>query len=102
MKKLDLAEVQPSTQRGSRDEAEARAQKAVEVDGRKRRKLGKTTQIIFRVRPEKKQQLVRLAEALSAGKAIPISMTETMEQALDALEARLKGKSARLDDRRHD
>jgi len=36
--------------------------------------------------------LLRLAEALSAGKAIPISMTETMEQALDALEARLKRK----------
>ena len=56
------------------------------------RQLGKTTQIIFRVRPEKKQQLLRPAEALSAGKAIPISMTETMEQALDALEARLKRK----------
>lgn len=49
MKKVDLAEVQPRSQRGNRDEAEARAQNAVEVDGRKRRKLGKTTQIIFRV-----------------------------------------------------
>ena len=94
VKKLDMATIQPSSQRGSRDEAEARALDGVEkTDARHRRKLGKTTQIIFRVRPEKKRQLVRLAEVLSAGKAVPVSLTETMEQAIDALEARLRGKS---------
>ena len=41
--------------------------------------------------PAKRQQLVTLAEALSAGKTKPVSFTETMEQALDALEQKLRG-----------
>jgi predicted DNA-binding protein len=83
----------PRPQRGSRDEAEDKAQAAVKTDARGRLKLGKHVQIIFRVTPETKQKLLRLAETLSAGKATPISLTQTMEQAIDALEARLKAKS---------
>jgi hypothetical protein len=44
------------------------------------------------VRPEKKEQLKRLAEALNAGKPVPVTYTETLERALDALKASLRGK----------
>lgn len=90
MKKFSMQEAQPLAQREDRAKAEIQKQNAVIPNGHERLKLGKTKQVIFRVTPEKHAQLVRLADALSTGRK-PISLTETMEKALDVLEARLKG-----------
>jgi hypothetical protein len=94
IKKLNMTDVQTQSQRGSRAAAEAAAQDAASgsKEGHYRRRLGKTLQIIFRVTPEKKEQLTRLADALSAGKTVKVTYTETLERALDALEASLRGK----------
>lgn len=93
MEKLSMNDAQPSSQRERREDAESKAIKAAEGDGRTRRRAGKVRQIIFRVTPEKREQMERLADALSAGRTTPASFTETMERALDALDEKLRGKS---------
>jgi hypothetical protein len=47
--------------------------------------LGKRFPVIFRMTPEKKRQLDRLADARR------VSYAQTMSDALDALEEKLKG-----------
>jgi hypothetical protein len=47
--------------------------------------------MIFRTTEEKRAQILRLADVLSLGKSKPVSITETIELAIDALDAKLKG-----------
>lgn len=82
--------VRPKPQRTSRAEAEAEALAGVVSDGRKRLATGKVKQVIVRMTHEKRLQLERLADAISAGRAKKASFNETIEMALDALEDRLK------------
>jgi hypothetical protein len=84
---LSLADVDvgSTTATADRKSAEHEAQRAVKIDGRNRRKLGDRLQVIYRMTPEKKRQLDALAEA--RGK----SYSETMSDALDALEDKLRG-----------
>ena len=89
MAKLRMDEMENSP-RLNRAKAEADVQNAV-YDGRKRFKTGKTKPIIFRTTEEKRAQILRLADALGAGKTKPVSMTEVIEMGIDALEAKLKG-----------
>jgi hypothetical protein len=88
-----MTEAQPLAQRRNRAEAEHDAIDGLRPDGHARRRKGKTDQMFFRVTPEKKAQLHRLSELLSAGQPESVSYTETMERALDALEAKMKGKA---------
>jgi hypothetical protein len=83
MTKLDMQTVAPRTQREGRDRAEERAMAS--IDGRRRRRLGKTKQIIFRVTPERREQIIRLSNALAC------SFTETMERAIQELDDKMKG-----------
>lgn len=83
----DIEEASPRTDRAK---AEVEAQNAL-YDGRKRHKSGKTKAIIFRTTEEKRAQILRLADALSLGKPKPVSIAETIEMAIDALDAKLKG-----------
>ena len=76
--------------RGDRAKAEAEAQNAI-YDGRKRLKSGKNKAIIFRTTEEKRAQILRLADALSLDKSKPVSMAETIERAIDALEREMRG-----------
>jgi hypothetical protein len=92
MEKFSANEAIPKSQRKPRAQAESEAVKGSDPDGRTRRRAGKVRQIIFRVTPEKREQLERLADALSAGRSTPASFTETMERALDALDEKMKGK----------
>lgn len=93
MPKISMTEAQPLAQRRNRAEAEHDAIDGLRPDGHARRRKGKTDQMFFRVTPEKKAQLHRLSELLSAGQPESVSYTETMERALDALEAKMKGKA---------
>lgn len=70
----------PRDERG-KAEAETRAK----VDGRKLRRKGRTEPIFMRTFPWRRQQLERLAQVLNK------DFGETMEEALDALEAKVKG-----------
>ena len=90
MAKLRMDEVEESSLRPNRAKAETEAQNAF-YDGRKRLKTGKTKPIIFRTTEEKRAQILRLADLLSLGQPRPVSITETIEMAIDALEAKLKG-----------
>ena len=90
MAKLRMDEVEESSPRLNRAKAEAEAQNAF-YDGRKRLKTGKTKAIIFRTTEEKRAQILRLADALGLGQPKPISIAETIEKAIDALEEKLKG-----------
>ena len=85
--RMDDVDARP---RITRDQAEADAQNTL-YDGRKRLKTGKDKAIIFRTTEAKREQLLRLADALSLGRSRPVSMAETIEQAIDALEEKLKG-----------
>ena len=93
MEKFSMDAAVPSSQRERREDAESKAVRAADPDGRTRRRAGKTRQIIFRVTPEKRDQLERLADVLSAGRTTPASFTETIERALDALDEKLRGKA---------
>jgi hypothetical protein len=84
MKKLSMADVLPGQVR-DREQAEERVQAG--QDGRTRRRLGKTKQIIVRVRPERHAQILRLADALNT------TMADVIERGIDALDERLKGHS---------
>jgi len=92
MAKMRMDEIEPSgKQSRGRAEAEDEAQNAL-YDGRKRFKsVGKTKAIIFRTTEEKRAQILRLADALGLGQPKPISIAETIEKAIDALEEKLKG-----------
>jgi hypothetical protein len=68
-----------------RKTAEQAAQNAIKIDGRKKRNLGERMQVIFRMTPEKKRQLDRLAEVRGR------SYSETMSDALDALDEKYRG-----------
>ena len=91
MEKFSMQDAVPASQRERREDAEAKAFRASDANGHTRRRAGKTRQIIFRCTPEKREQLERLADVLSAGRTTPASFTETMERALDALDAKLRG-----------
>ena len=92
MAKLNIQEVETPTQRGKRREkAEVDAHNALQYDARSRLRVGKTKAMIFRCTEEKRAQILRLADALSAGKQKPVSIAETIEMAIDALEQKLKG-----------
>jgi hypothetical protein len=75
-----------------RGEIEARARAAVKVDGRQRLKragkspYAKTEQILYRCSLQKRGQLIRIADKLSIGKLEKVTLTETLDKALDALE----------------
>jgi hypothetical protein len=92
--KFSLNKILPSSQRESREAAEQKALKGVEIDGRKLRRTGKTKQIIIRMTPAQKEKLADLASALGAmrGSDQSASFTETIERAMQALEKELKGK----------
>jgi hypothetical protein len=76
-----------------RADAEARTHAGIEEDGRKRLRSDKEKAILYRCTRERREQLKDLAEALSAGQTFgrKVSFTDTIDAALDALEAKLKG-----------
>jgi len=69
--------------RDARDEAEATA--LAKVDGKKRLRKNRTEAMTIRMSPQRRAQLVRLSDALG------VAFVDTIEQALDALDAKLKG-----------
>jgi len=74
-----------------RSAVETQRQAAVLGDRKPRKKrIGKTVPITFRTTPQKKAQILRLAERLSVDADAIVSLTETFEEALDALEEKLK------------
>lgn len=93
MAKLRMDEVEEAPLRTDRAKAETEAQNTL-YDGRKRLKTGKTRPIIFRTTEEKRAQILRLADVLSLGKRKNVSITETIEMAIEALDEKLKGKKA--------
>jgi hypothetical protein len=84
-KPLDMNQMQRSS-RDARDEAEAAA--LAKVDGKKRLRKNRTEAMTIRLTPQRRAQFVRLSDALG------VPFVVTIEQALDALEARLKGPKA--------
>jgi hypothetical protein len=83
-KPLDMRQMERSS-RDARDEAEATA--LAKVDGKKRLRKNRTEAMTIRLTPQRRAQLVRLSDALG------VPFVVTIEQALDALEAKLKGGS---------
>jgi|RhiMetdeSRZDD1v2_1073273.scaffolds.fasta_scaffold676474_3 hypothetical protein len=81
-KALDMNQMQRSS-RDARDEAEATA--LAKVDGKKRLRKNRTEAMTIRLSPQRRAQLVRLSDALG------VAFVDTIEQALDALDAKLKG-----------
>lgn len=88
MAKLSMKEIMPASQRESREVAERKAMAGVVEDGRTRRRSGKIKQMVFRLTPERRDHFVALADALSAQKGRPgsVSLVETLERAMDALQ----------------
>lgn len=84
-KALDMNQMQRSS-RDARDEAEATA--LAKVDGKKRLRKNRTEAMTIRLTPQRRAQLIRLSDALG------VPFVVTIEQALDALEVRLKGPKA--------
>jgi hypothetical protein len=85
MPKLSLADLAAAGSTAvDRKTAERAAQNAIKIDGRKKRNLGERMQVIFRMTPEKKRQLDRLAEVRGR------SYSETMSDALDALDEKYR------------
>jgi hypothetical protein len=85
VKPLDMNQMQRSS-RDARDEAETAA--LAKVDGKKRLRKNRTEAMTIRLSPQRRAQLVRLSDAMG------VAFVDTIEQALDALEARLKGPKA--------
>jgi hypothetical protein len=81
-KALDMNQMQRSS-RDARDEAEATA--LAKVDGKKRLRKNRTEAMTIRLSPQRRAQLVRLSDALG------VAFVDTIEQELDALDAKLKG-----------
>jgi hypothetical protein len=81
-KALDMNQMQRSS-RDARDEAEATA--LAKVDGKKRLRKNRTEAMTIRLSPQRRAQLVRLSDALG------VAFVDTIEQALDALDVKLKG-----------
>ncbi|MGA7329724.1 MAG: hypothetical protein WBX25_35900 [Rhodomicrobium sp.] len=90
MSKFDVSQLDIQNS-GNRAKSEAEAQNGLAYDGRRRLKVGKDKPMIFRTTAQKRDQILRLADLLSAGKPKKVSITETIELAIDALEAKLKG-----------
>lgn len=92
MNALDMTKLQRKSTR-DRAEAEAQSQAGIDEDARKRFLSDKVKSLLYRCTRERREQLVRLAEALSAGQTYrrKVSFTETIDAALDALERELKG-----------
>ena len=84
-KALDMNQMQRSS-RDARDEAETAA--LAKVDGKKRLRKNRTEAMTIRLTPQRRAQLIRLSDALG------VPFVVTIEQALDALEVRLKGPKA--------
>lgn len=82
VKPLDMKQMERSP-RDARDEAETAA--LAKVDGKKRLRKNRTEAMTIRLSPQRRAQLVRLSDALG------VAFVDTIEQALDALEVRLKG-----------
>ena len=82
VKPLDMNSMQRSS-RDARDEAEAAA--LAKVDGKKRLRKNRTEAMTIRLSPQRRAQLVRLSDALGC------TFIDTIEQGLDALEAKLRG-----------
>jgi hypothetical protein len=57
------------------------AETVAKVDGRTRRRKGRTEQMLFRVTPERRGQIERLAEAYG------LTYVDLVEKAVDVLEA---------------
>jgi hypothetical protein len=89
MSKFDVSQLDV-TNPGNRAKAEAEAQNGLAYDGRRRLKVGKDKAIIFRPTAQKRDQILRLADLLSAGKTKKVSITETLQMAVDALESKIK------------
>lgn len=92
MAEFDMKNLERASQRDRRD-TEKDAQAGLEVDARKRLRSGKVKPLFLRQTAEGRERIMRLAEALSAGKNSPVTLAETVELALDALEEKLKGGS---------
>jgi hypothetical protein len=75
-----------------RGESELESQAGVEINGHERLRSNKVKAILYRCTPERREQLTRLADRLSIETTFgrKMSFTETMDAALDALEAKLK------------
>jgi hypothetical protein len=82
VKPLDMNSLQRSAREG-RDEAEASA--LAKVDGKRRLRKNRTEAMTIRLSPQRRAQLVRLSDALGC------AFIDTIEQGLDALEAKLRG-----------
>jgi hypothetical protein len=91
MVKLRLDEAEETVRRGSRDTAETEKQESLNDRKPRRKRIGKTVPITFRTTPQKKHQILRLADRLSLSEDASVSITETIEMAIDVLEERLAG-----------
>jgi hypothetical protein len=92
MEKFDAATAKVRTRKEARADAERKAQAGVELDGNARLRLGKSKQVLYRCTEDDYARLIELAEALSAGKRKKVSITETIDLALDALREKLAGR----------
>jgi hypothetical protein len=90
MKKTNMADLPKSSRSGKRQQAEADQAHASLGDGRARRRAGRSEQVIFRCTPEKRQQLVRIAEMMSVNKFDTVTFGEVFDRALDLIEAEIK------------
>lgn len=87
-KKFDMSRLQPRSQRDNREDVERETQSALVPDSRARLRKGKVKSILFRCTEDRYMRIVKLADVLSVGCNSRISITDTIEAALDALEAR--------------
>ena len=92
MAKLRMDEAEETPRRMNRDTAETEKQASLSDRKPRRKRIGKTVPITFRTTPQKKQQILRLADRLSLSEDATISLTEVIEMAIDELEESLKGR----------
>ena len=86
-----MANVQPEQVR-PREDAEHDRQHAVSGNAMARRRKNRTKAVLYRCTQTRKDQLDRLAVALSVGRQEdPVSLVETINRALDALDEKLRG-----------
>jgi hypothetical protein len=88
MAKLNMDEVE-EVARIDREKAEAKAHASLNLNAKRRIRVGKDTAIIFRTTKAKKAQILRLADRLNLQPDRKASIAETIETAIDALEEKL-------------
>ncbi len=89
---LDISQIQPRAQRDVAARERAERQMFEKVDGRSLRRGNRTTPLSFRVKPETKDRLHRLA--VGTGK----TYTDIFEEALDIYDKMLQGKVRKVEE----